>query len=171
MLLRPGAIPTGDGWAFELKYDGFRAIVSDGGRSPRPQPPDDAGAPQWPLVVERVLQGNTAIRITFVPFDLLRVDGHDVTVNPWTQRRALLEGIWVDRGCAQLADVFDDGYVLFEAVVEHGLEGIVAKRRNGISRPGFRGWTKVKNPNYGRRESEIAHMRRSRERRAGAAST
>ena len=28
MLLRPGAIPTGAGWAFELKYDGFRAIVS-----------------------------------------------------------------------------------------------------------------------------------------------
>ena len=28
MLLRPGGIPAGDGWAFELKYDGFRAIVS-----------------------------------------------------------------------------------------------------------------------------------------------
>ena len=28
MLLRPGRIPTSDGWAFELKYDGFRAIVS-----------------------------------------------------------------------------------------------------------------------------------------------
>src|SRR5262245_21669092 len=28
MLLRPGSIRTGDGWAFELKYDGFRAIVS-----------------------------------------------------------------------------------------------------------------------------------------------
>jgi hypothetical protein len=30
MLLRPGAIPTGDGWTFELKYDGFRAIVATG---------------------------------------------------------------------------------------------------------------------------------------------
>jgi bifunctional non-homologous end joining protein LigD len=28
MLLRPGPIPSGDGWAFELKWDGFRAIVS-----------------------------------------------------------------------------------------------------------------------------------------------
>ena len=28
MLLRPGGIPFGDGWAFELKWDGFRAIVS-----------------------------------------------------------------------------------------------------------------------------------------------
>ena len=28
MLLRPGAIPQGDGWSYELKWDGFRAIVS-----------------------------------------------------------------------------------------------------------------------------------------------
>ena len=28
MLLRPGGIPCGDGWAFEIKYDGFRAVVS-----------------------------------------------------------------------------------------------------------------------------------------------
>jgi len=28
MLLRPGGIPTDHGWAFELKYDRFRAIVS-----------------------------------------------------------------------------------------------------------------------------------------------
>ena len=28
MLLRPGPIPSGDGWVFELKWDGFRAIVS-----------------------------------------------------------------------------------------------------------------------------------------------
>jgi ATP-dependent DNA ligase len=28
MLLRSGQIPTGQGWVFELKYDGFRAMVS-----------------------------------------------------------------------------------------------------------------------------------------------
>ena len=28
MLLRPGQIPSGDGWAFEIKYDGFRALVA-----------------------------------------------------------------------------------------------------------------------------------------------
>ena len=55
---------------------------------------NEHGAPHWPLVVERVLHGNTAIPVTFVAFDLLRVDGHDVTCNPWSQRRTLLEGIW-----------------------------------------------------------------------------
>ena len=60
--------------------------------------------------------------------------------------------------------MFDDGHALFEAVVEYGLEGIVAKRRNGTYGPGFRGWTKIKNTAYWRRDMEIASMRRSRER-------
>ena len=87
-----------------------------------------------------------------------------MTVNPWSQRRTLLEGIWSERRCARLADVFDDGDALFDAVVSHGLEGIVAKRKAGIYRSGYRGWTKIKNPSYWRRESEIAHMQRSGER-------
>ena len=119
----------------------------------------DEGAPHWPLLCERVLHGNVAIPAMYVVFDLLRVDGQDVTVNPWTQRRALLEGLWVERRCAQLADVFDDGHVLFDAVVEYGLEGIVAKRRNGIYRSGYRGWVKVKNSAYWRRDSEIKGWR------------
>ena len=28
MLSRPGPLPSGRGWSFELKWDGFRAIVS-----------------------------------------------------------------------------------------------------------------------------------------------
>jgi len=27
MLSRPGPLPTGSGWSFEVKWDGFRAIV------------------------------------------------------------------------------------------------------------------------------------------------
>lgn len=112
----------------------------------------------------------SAGRRLVVRIDLLRVDGHDVTVNPWGQRRTLLEGIWQGWGRARLADVFDDGQVLFDAVVEHGLEGIVAKRRDGFYRSGQRGWVKVKNPNYWRREYEIELMQRRRE-RVGARQT
>jgi bifunctional non-homologous end joining protein LigD len=190
MLLRPGTLPRGDGWAFELKYDGFRAIVSTehglqvrsrrawnmSDRVPelRELPSglvldgelvafNEAGAPHWPLVVERVLHGNTAVPVTFVAFDLLRVDGHDVTCNPWGQRRTLLEGIWRECGCARLADVFDDGQTLFGAVVSYGLEEIVAKRRDGVDRSGQRDWMKIKNPSYWRREAELQLMRRHRE--------
>jgi bifunctional non-homologous end joining protein LigD len=28
MLARPGPLPSGPSWSFELKWDGFRAIVS-----------------------------------------------------------------------------------------------------------------------------------------------
>jgi bifunctional non-homologous end joining protein LigD len=196
MLLRPDGIPSGDGWAFEVKYDGFRAIVSteDGLRvrsrrgwnmSERvPElsalPPglmldgelaafNEQGAPHWPLLCERVLHGNRSIPLTFVAFDLLAVDGHNVIVNPWEQRRAL-EGVWVDCPVARLADVFDDGQVLFEAVVAHDVEGVVAKRRDGIYRSGYRGWTKVKNPTYWRRKSEIEQMQCRRERVDGVPS-
>ena len=55
--------------------------------------------------------------------------------------------------------MLDDGQTLVDAVVNLGLEAIVAKRRDGVYRPGFRGWTKVKNPSYWWRESEIAHMK------------
>jgi hypothetical protein len=72
-------------------------------------------------------------------------------------------GRWCLAQCA--ADVFDDGKVLFDAIVEHGLEGVVAKRRTGLYRPGYRCSTKIKNPSYWRRESEIAQMQRSREHR------
>jgi hypothetical protein len=42
----------------------------------------------------------------------------------------------------------------------------VAKRRAGIYKPGYRGWTKIKNPGYWRREGEFAQMQRGRERQA-----
>jgi len=173
MLLRPGPLPSGEGWAFELKWDGFRAIVSteDGlrvrsrrGWNMTAQVPELAalpdglvldgelvafnehGGPHWPLLCERVLHENRAIPVTFVAFDVLRVDGHDVMCNPWSERRPLLEQLGVERSSVRLAEVFDDGPLLFAAVCEHGLEGIVAKRRNGVYRPGYRGWTKIKNP-------------------------
>ncbi len=44
----------------------------------------------------------------------------------------------LDSPVARLSDVFDDGHVLFDAVVKHGLEGIVAKRRSGLYRCGYR---------------------------------
>ena len=180
------------GWAFELKWDGFRAIVStENGLDVRSrrnwrmadrvpeleQLPrglvldgelvafNESGAPDWPVLCGRMLHGNPSVAATFVAFDVLRIDGHDLTRSRWEQRRAVLEELWEPVACARLSDVFDDGHVLFDAVCEHGLEGIVAKRRNGLYRPAHRGWVKVKNPGYWRREAELASVTRSIERR------
>ena len=118
--------------------------------------------------VAEMLHGNTSVAVTFVAFDVLRVDGHDLTRSRWEQRRAVLEELDLETRCSRLADVFDDGQVLFDAVCEHGLEGIVAKRRNGLYRPAHRGWVKVKNPDYWRREAELASVTRTLQRRAAA---
>ena len=117
----------------------------------------------------RMLHGNPAVAVTFVALDVLRVDGHDLTRSRWEQRRAVLEELDLKTECSRLTDVFDDGQVLFDAACEHGLEGLVAKRRNGLYRPGHRGWVKVKNPNYWRREPELASVTRGIQRRAIAA--
>jgi hypothetical protein len=42
---------------------------------------------------------------------------------------------------------------------------VIAKKDARLYRPGERGWVKVKNPNYWRRDAEIEAMQRSRERR------
>jgi ATP-dependent DNA ligase len=70
--------------------------------------------------------------------------------------------------CRARARRRDDGRTLFDGVVEHGLEGVVVKRRNAVYRPGYRGWTKVKNPTYWRRASEVESIGLHRDRLATA---
>ncbi len=50
---------------------------------------------------------------------------------------------------------FDDGRALFTAVRELGLEGVVAKKHPSLYRPNDRGWVKIKNPNYWRRDADV----------------
>ena len=90
---------------------------------------------------------------------MLRVDGHDVmyTRGGNGERCSLTLG---RRTGVRLSDVFDDAQALFYAVVQHGLEGVVAKRRNGIYPPGYRGWTKFENAGWWRRAMEVEVIQR-----------
>jgi ATP-dependent DNA ligase len=63
-------------------------------------------------------------------------------------------------------EVFNDGEALWEAVCEHELEGVVAKRCSGRYMPGRSGWIKTKNRDYWRYEMEREGALRSR--RTGA---
>jgi bifunctional non-homologous end joining protein LigD len=87
-------------------------------------------------------------------FDLLRLDGEDLTRAPYSERRAQLEALDLDSAHWQTPETFDDGEALFEAICAHELEGVVAKRRNSRYRPGERGWVKTKNRSYWRWEME-----------------
>jgi bifunctional non-homologous end joining protein LigD len=87
-------------------------------------------------------------------FDVLSVDGDDVTALPYRERRRILEDMRLDAPHWKTSAVFDDGAALWEAVCEHELEGVVAERRSGRYLPGERGWIKTKNRDYWRWELE-----------------
>jgi bifunctional non-homologous end joining protein LigD len=194
MLARSGELPTGDGWAYEVKWDGFRALVStEDGLRVRSRRGwnltlqlleladlpaglmldgeivalNDRGVPHWPLVCQRLLHGDETVPLVLMIFDVLRHDGRDLTVRPYSERRVLLDSLALDSQCWRTPEAFDDGPALYRAVCEIGLEGVVAKRRRGLDRPGQRGsWVKVKNPGYWRREAEIEAVQRGRRRAA-----
>jgi bifunctional non-homologous end joining protein LigD len=186
MLSRSGPIPTGD-YAYELKFDGFRAIVGrvDGFRvvSRRgwdmtkllPELGDlpagcvfdgelvafDEGKPHFPLVCERLLYGSEGVALTYVIFDLLAIDDEAAHDLAYRDRRKRLEELDLGRGPWYVPDTFDDGEALFAAVCEHGLEGVVAKRRSQKYRPGQRQWVKIKNKAYWRYPEEQESLRRA----------
>jgi bifunctional non-homologous end joining protein LigD len=77
-------------------------------------------------VAERL---TTTVPATYMVFDLLRLDGRDLTTEPLGRRRGLLEGLGLD-STWQVPATYDDGPMLFDATKQQGLEGIVSKRRS-----------------------------------------
>lgn len=85
--------------------------------------------------------------IVYLVFDLLRLDGHDLTGMPLAQRRTLLEDVVSDLDApVRVPPVFDDVDAALAASREFGLEGVVVKDRGSRYRPGQRSpsWMKVK---------------------------
>src|SRR5262249_4327127 len=182
MLARSGPIPTRGDWSFEVKWDGFRAIVSTEGEALRvrsrrgwnmtPLVPELAalpvfatfdgelcvfgsdGAPDFPLLCERMLMRRAGIFVTYVLFDVLSLEGENLMAAPYSERRGRLEALDLNGVYWQTPETFDDGASLFEVVCAHELEGVVAKRRNDLYRSGERGWVKTKNRDYWRYELE-----------------
>jgi bifunctional non-homologous end joining protein LigD len=123
------------------------------------------GDPYFPDVCARVLNRDASIPITFVAFDVLRIDGKNMMDASLEERRAALVRLPLRPPVSVVAETFADGAALFDGVCKLGLEGVVAKRLSSRYRTNQRGWLKTKNPNYWRRDSEREAMQRSRERR------
>ncbi len=66
---------------------------------------------------------------TLMVFDLLRLDGEDLSDRPLEERRALLEELPLADSKWQVPAAYDDGDMLFDATLQQGLEGVVSKRR------------------------------------------
>ncbi|MGI2036258.1 non-homologous end-joining DNA ligase [Rhizobium panacihumi] len=80
-------------------------------------------------------------------FDLLYLDGHDLTGTEFSTRRHLLDDLLEGEvGSIRLSEEFHaDPDVLIEHACKHGLEGIIGKNRDQPYRPGRTGdWIKVK---------------------------
>jgi bifunctional non-homologous end joining protein LigD len=74
---------------------------------------------------------------------VLSVEGRDVTSLPYTERRSILKGLNVNGRYWRTPEAFDDGEALWEAVCEHELEGVLAKKRSSRYVSGERGWIKT----------------------------
>jgi bifunctional non-homologous end joining protein LigD len=190
MLATAGDLPPDDGgWAYEMKWDGVRALafVEDGhvrlwsrsgreitGSYPELQPLGSAVAAdravldgeivafaggQWPsfeALQQRINVSQPAqiarlaaeIPVSFLAFDLLCLDGRPLLDAPYSQRRALLDGLGLDGRHWQTPPSFTDvaGRDLLAVSRQQGLEGVVAKRLTSRYEPGKRSpaWRKVK---------------------------
>jgi bifunctional non-homologous end joining protein LigD len=82
---------------------------------------------------------------SFVAFDLLELDGRDVTGLPYDERRRILEGLVLPSPRWSVPTTFEDGTALLTVTRERGLEGVVAKRRDAPYALGTRSpaWVKV----------------------------
>jgi bifunctional non-homologous end joining protein LigD len=113
---------------------------------------NEHGLPDFRMLQDRMHLRNaqTARRLsasnpaTYMVFDLLRLDGEDLTGLTWEERRARLEGLGLDSSW-QVPAVYDDGQMLHDATLAQGLEGVVSKRRSSKYFPDRRtdSWLKL----------------------------
>ncbi|WP_446680103.1 ATP-dependent DNA ligase [Cellulomonas phragmiteti] len=82
--------------------------------------------------------------VTYLVFDVLRREGQDLAARPLEERRCVLDGLTLPEH-VQPSPWYDDGDDLWRVTREHGLEGVVAKRRDAPYRPGQRSpdWVKA----------------------------
>ena len=88
-----------------------------------------------------------SVPVAYLVFDLIYLDGRNLTGEPLEERRRLLEEAVVPDETIQLSPATPGaGVALYEAAAAQGLEGIMAKRANSRYRTGARSsdWLKVK---------------------------
>ena len=170
--------PSGPLWLHELKLDGYRiGIVVAGSRVRLLSRRGTEWTAEFPELVasarklavknalidgEVVVLGASGIssfealqnrgkhpgQLAFFAFDVLSIDGHDVSKRPLVERKQLLRDLIGDGvGIIRYTEHFDgDGAKVLEKACALGAEGIVSKRRDAPYRWGARhsDWQKSK---------------------------
>lgn len=175
-----------DGWIFEFKWDGVRALgvctaetmlISRRRRDITATYPELGGLHDRLVALDAVVDGEIvalsdgrpsferlqsrmnlqnprdiereAARtpVTYVVFDLLYLDGHDLSSEPIEVRKQMLEDVVVPSDKVVVSTwIRGEGSAVNEAAEARRLEGIVAKKLGSIYKPGRRTkeWLKIK---------------------------
>jgi len=128
---------TGPEWVFERKLDGIRLLAFKEGdqvrllsrnRLPQTLPQISASVRDLP-VHDVVLDGEVDWDgASYHVFDIVWLNGRDVTPLPFDERRALLRGLPLSAPLRRVAAIADPKP--WERACREGWEGVVAKRRN-----------------------------------------
>ncbi|MDQ6843812.1 MAG: non-homologous end-joining DNA ligase, partial [Bacteroidota bacterium] len=125
------------GWKINAVVDGEIAVLNDRGTA------DFSGLQSW--------RSEADGQLVFYLFDILWLEGNDVTGLPLTGRRELLRSIMPDDPLIKLSENFNEtGTAFFELAGKLGLEGIIAKKASSLYIPGLRTkeWLKIKTQNF-----------------------
>jgi bifunctional non-homologous end joining protein LigD len=162
------ALPTGDEWLYEAKFDGYRALALKNGASVKllSRKGNDLTA-DYPAIRQAVaaLKAKSALidgeivafdesgrpsfqqlhhrsakpaAIRYFAFDLLHLDGKDLQAQPLEERRASLQKMLRGSDVEFSAELPGEAADVVQAITEVGLEGVVAKRRDSHYEAGKR---------------------------------
>jgi len=165
------------GWLYEVKWDGYRALsfLHHGEveiRSRNNKSFDEKFYPVFNVLkewnIDAVVDGEIVVldeqgqsnfshlqewrseadgQLYYYLFDILWLDGRDLTQLPLTERRDILRSVMPDNDILRMSDNFEaTGTEFFAAAKKMGLEGIIAKRADSTYSPGLRtrDWLKIK---------------------------
>ena len=162
------ALPTGEEWLYEAKFDGYRALaLKDGAKVrllsrkgndltaayPSIRQAIDALKTQSAVLDGEIVAFDEAGRpsfqhlqhrsakpaaIRYFAFDLLHLNGKDLHAEPLSARRAALQKLVNGSDVEFSAELPGSAEDVVQAVAQVGLEGVVAKRRNSRYESGAR---------------------------------
>ena len=101
----------------------------------------------------------------FYAFDLLWHNGADLRQLSLVQRKSRLQLLIREGKCLRLLyaqHIVQDGKRFFEEICSRDLEGVVAKHRNGVYKDDGIDWLKMKNPHYSQAEGRHELLTRRR---------
>ena len=131
---------TGPEWIFERKFDGIRLLAFKQGpdvrlfsrnRLPQNYPAliqAVANLPVRDVILDGEVTWGNAGNVAYHVFDILWLDGRDVTSLPLDVRRALLHGLPLQSPLQRVTSLDDPSP--WERARDEGWEGVIAKRRD-----------------------------------------